>query len=338
MSGRFVARVSEDESFWDCLVDRAAGGSLFHKDAWLKTAAEYSGCKLAPLIVYRGEEPAGLCPIFYKSRYGVNLAFSPPPGFDIPRLGPVLFWVPESQTEKEKVFEGVWSAVSVFLNQELGFRPDYFSISVSGHFSDVRPLIWDGFRVVPKYTYFISLDRELEEIQKTFSKRIRQYIRNGLRDGAIAIKRGSSAELGSVHGLIRERFREQGMRYEVPLAYLQSLYEACPDNFEILGAFHEGRLLSGLILLKYKKTLSHWIGSPAPKKFSNAVNSLLYWESIVRGKRAGMSVCEIMGANTRQLCAYKSRYNPALGMGFSAVRTTRKGAACEWVYRRLRGR
>ena len=332
-------RLPEDgqQRLWDEFVDQAPLGTLFHKYAWLRAAEGHSGTTLYPLMIYVKDRLVGIFPVFFQRPGPLLMVFSPPPGCDIPHLGP-LFEDASSQSEREQFQADLVATVLRDLKQRLGREPDYFSLKTTKGLQDSRPLSWAGFSVEPLYSYIIDIQGELEDIQKSFNKRIRQYIRKGQREEAFRVERGGKEDLLRVNQFIAERYADQGLSHDVSDAYLLEVYRAFPDNIDILTVYHEEEILTGLILVRYRDTTAHWIGSPVPKAHANAANALLYWGSITLAKEQGLSQCEVIGANLQNICQYKAKYNPRLDLYFSAVRRNSRAAIAEWFFRKVRGR
>jgi len=47
----------------------------------------------------------------------------------------------------------------------------------------MQPFFWEGFKVVPNYTYHIDLSQSIEEIQKAYATERRNDIKKALKDG-----------------------------------------------------------------------------------------------------------------------------------------------------------
>ena len=302
-----VRPVADDAwAVWDHAVDASPHGTVYHRSGWLRAAAAHSGTDLHALVAWRGEDIAGLFPFFTRTRGGIRMAFSPPPGCEIPAMGPVLAETPAETSKQEVLLQAVVDGGLRWLATHTG-PPDYCTVRTARGLLDTRPFIWAGFDVQPVYTYLFSLEPELEAILAGFNKRIRQYIRSGLRDTQFSVAAGGRDDLLDVNRFIADRYREQGLSYDITDAYLRALHDALPDNLDVITVNHaeDGRL-TGLILVNYKGVTSHWIGSPVPKAHTNQANSLLYWGAVERGIAKGMHTCEIIGG-TRSACVRTSR-------------------------------
>ena len=81
-------------------------------------------------------------------------------------------------------------------------------------------------------------------------------------------------------------------------------------------------MVGGLILVKYKNRIIHWIGGTQPKESIIGANALLHWKVINEGIMNNYDSYELMGANTKHLSKTKSKFNPNIELYFECEKSS----------------
>ena len=309
--------VSEgDAEEWDRLVDSSPHGTIFHTWKWLKIAEKHTNLKLYPIINYKGTEPIGIIPLFYKKKI-IKMVFSPPPYAAIPYLGPVLKDYDKLKEDKRLSFlSDLQREIDNFIFSEL--KANYVSISLPPGMLDCRPFIWTGYQINPFFNYIFDLSKGPEHIWAQFKKRLRQDIERAKRK-EIYVEEGSKDELYFIYNAIVERYKRQNRAVYMPKSYLSDLYDKFyPNNLRIFVAKYENEPVGGLVALCYKNKISFWIGSAKSNVEGVSPNDLAHWEAIKWACEQGFKYCEEIGAGTERLVQFKAKYNPTLSVCFSA--------------------
>ncbi|MDI6720117.1 MAG: GNAT family N-acetyltransferase [Methanomicrobiales archaeon] len=316
---------------WDDFVERNPGSEIFHRWDFLKIVEEQSGCRLLPYAIYRGREMIGVLPLFHRALPGLGYILSPPPRTAIPYLGLLLdsSLADLKQHKRESVLRSLGEKV---IAEIASYSPSSVIISNPPCVIDVRPFQWGGYGVEIAYTYEIDLGRPLSEIWSGFSKDRRQKIGRASRSG-IEIVRGT--DLSRLCTMLERRYREQGLTNGIlSQRYLERLAAAFPRNFSLYYARHGDAISGAVLMIKYNDA-KVWVGTPRSENHSN---ELLIWELLREAKAEGYPRFELVGANTRQLCTFKSQFNPHLRPYLRVARRNLRGRMAESLYHRLRRR
>jgi CelD/BcsL family acetyltransferase involved in cellulose biosynthesis len=310
---------------WDRFVE-AAGGSVFHRWAWLEAAAAESRTRLHCLAVVEGERWTGVLPLFEKRGGGLRVLFSPPPKCAIPGLGPLTADPADGYAMRERAHHAACRALAEHVEREM--RPDMTALTTLPGVTDVRPLVWAGYGARPMYSYEIDLAREPEAIFEGFRKQVRTDIRRAGRYEDLRVIDGDRATFMDLVAGVRERYREQGLTWTVSDGYAAALYDAFGGR-ELFtsAAVAGGEIVAGLVLLRSGDRVQHWLGGTTPRGAYIGVNEMLHWHAIRQARERGARVYELVGGNTPHLCAHKSRYNPDLALYFDVERGNRKARA-----------
>lgn len=298
-----------DRAEWNSLVDRCSSATPFHRSEALEVIRDHSGGTFYPLVGHKGEEPVGLFPIYGIAKGPFTLAVSPPPDLEISYMGPAQFdhgGMKRRKAERQDrrfidaAIESVTDALS----------PDYTHIRAGTGYQDPRPFIWNDFDTTPRHTYHVDITPDTEELFMSFSSDIRSNVRNADENHDYDISEGGTRDIERIIRKVRERHEEQDVGYSVPASFATDLFEAMPDGMVRVYTLRcDGAHLGGLITLEDEKTLYRW-QSVAVFDHDIAVSDVLDWELIKRAKDRGIEQIDLVGANNKRLCGYKSKFNP----------------------------
>lgn len=333
----FAIRVisQKEKVLWDQFISKAPSGTLFHKYEWLEAAEKHTGYKLIPIVVFKGDVLICVFPVFYLKKGFIKILLSPPNACSIPHLGPVFNIDSQKVYNFEKIYFNVIDQLLDYLASKIGY--DYLKIALPPIVNDMRPFIWNIFRVSPEYTYEIPLSYGINEIFNSFDSRIRQQIRSAEKNKSLIIKKENPEIIKSFIKLIAKRYSEQGKEFKISEDYISNLLNGpLVNNIHFLAAYYNSSLISGLVLIEYKNVIQHWLGAISPKERIVGVNELLHWTAIKDFESKGFKSYELIGANTKHLCLNKSKYNPKLINYYVAEKMTMKGNIALNLFNRLR--
>jgi len=111
--------------------------------------------------------------------------------------------------------------------------------------------------------------------------------------------------------------------------------EYAPENMKIFVIRNQnGEIVSGGVKLCYKDRIMDWIGQP--KTTIRTANDFLHWSVMKWGIEHKLHYYEIIGANTKSICQFKSKFNPSLEIYFELKKSTVFGTAAEKLYMKLK--
>jgi hypothetical protein len=144
-----------------------------------------------------------------------------------------------------------------------------------------------------------------------------------------------SVNVNKFYSIMSDRYGQQGLNYPIiSPEYLKDLMEAYPDNLKLYFLYNEGNIVGLELTCRYKDNLMLWMGESIIDKGIPG-NYFLRWELIKRAKAEGFKELEIEGANTKRLCANKSRFNPHLNRSYYITKMDALGKVAEWTYQNL---
>lgn len=309
----------EDSEFWDKLVESSSYGTIFHTWKWLKIIEKYSNSKLYHIVAFKEDITVGIYPIFIIRKGLINVAFSPPPGFDL-YLGPLFLAEILKQDKKESCFIEFQKKIDDFLFSEL--RCKYVEIHSSPGLYDCRPLKWCGYQVIPRYTSRINLTKGVDYVWSQFDKKLRVGINRAIRENVIIEEANEDDLKFIIDNTINKRYDELSIRpMPVDSNHILELYkEFNTKNMKFFIARYKGERVSALIAPTYKGVMYFWIG--AIKELAGVPqNDLLQWEAIKWASNNGLAYYENMGTGDLvRFRSSRSKYNPEPIMWFESIK------------------
>lgn len=332
-----VERVDRDE--WrDALPE--SGFEVFHTPEALSVLDEHSSGDLRLFAGYKGDHPVGLLPVIVDDGLLRTLVFSPPPGLNVPRLGPVLMPNSPKRRKQESVNQRFVGAVLDAIEGETPL--ELVRMVCNTTYADPRPFRWQDFDLATKFTYVLDLDgRTSDDVLESFSGSLRRDIRDA-RDLEISVQCEGVSEALDIYEQTRDRYAEQDRGFSLPRAYVEDLVAELQavDRARVYTARDEtGELLTGITVLYSNDSGYYWQGGTRTVHEGVSVNSLLHWriveDIITNPPRESVARYDLMGANTERLCRYKSKFGADLVPYYSIESTGRTMALAKKTYQTL---
>ena len=321
---------------WDAYVERSDQGSVFHRSAFLDVVATHADARLHRLLGFKGQEPVGFFPVFELTRGFTTAAFSPPPDMGLSQMGPGMLNVDKLKPRKaekrtRRFVEGCLDWIDATLD------PSFVHVRTHHRQTDNRPFDWNGFELTPRYTYVLDLSPGAEALIGNFSSDARRNVRN-TDDDAYEIENAGVERIGSVVDHLQTRHDNQGIHYPVDEAFVTDLARVLPDDsLHTYVLTVDGEYAGGMIILEDAETMYRWQGGARPVGDPGVpVNDLLDWHVITQGIERDRAQYDLVGANTPQLCEYKSKFGPDLVSYHVAERSTRTMRMVSELYQRFR--
>jgi len=291
------------------------GFNVFHTAEALRLLERHSDTDLLLYGGYKGQEPIALLPLFIKREYGMKAVLSPPPGFGVRKIGPLLMPTSPKLGKQEKVnqefTERVIDAVDGNSVRTLVF------MSCGTRYQDPRPYQWANFDVDPAFTYRIPLDSaNQDEVLATFSKSLRRDI-DDAEDANVSVRVGSVEDARKVYTSTRDRFLEQDLKFPLPWEFVRDLIVGLDDRTRVYVAeTEEGTFCGGVIVLYSNDTAYFWKGGARSEDLRFSVNGLLHWsvitDIITDPSYASIDQYDMYTANEKQIARYKSKFGGEL--------------------------
>ena len=316
---------------WNSLIERSSNGTLFHTWEWLKIMEKHCQSRLIPLVFFDNDDdkPFGGMPLFLMKKMGLRLVFSPPPGSAV-TLGPVLVDKGYRQHKFELAYLDFQGQIDQVLRK---IKPNYSLIITSPGLEDMRPFSWNKYQVQPNYTYMLELSEGKERIWSNLSRILKTNINGASKQGIKIIESRDSGGIDYVYSSLERRYGQQGRRLPVSPGYLKDIFnQFSPSVVKMYLALLNDEIVGGDICVIFKDSIMSWMGGCRNDSNKINANEFLRWYEIEEAIKGGLKNFEIEGANTIQLCDFKSRFCPAVSIYFALKKTDIIGGLLEKVY------
>jgi len=309
-----VKRISFSE--WEAALP-TDGYELFHTVDALEVLETHWSGEIHLFGGFKGQEPIGLLPLFVRENKIGRIVSSPPVGFGIGRLGPVVMSTSPKQRKREAVNKKFVRNVIETIDATDQFT--LFRLVGNTTYTDPRPFKWGGFDTTPEFTYQVNVgSKTADEVLKSFSRDLRSDIKNR-DDVGITIRRQQEGDARKIYDAMVDRYHEQGKDQPVPWAFVDDLLDAVDDRIRVYVAESDsGEFLSGMIVIYADNTASNWKGGAKPSNFDTnvSVNNLLHWkiieDVITDPSLDSITTYDFYTANNERLSRYKSSFNGSL--------------------------
>jgi hypothetical protein len=324
-----------DAAEWDRFIEESPYGLLFHRWDFLKLIEKYSGYRLLPYGIYKGDELICLFPAFYRTKNGLRLLYSPPQQslVYVPYLGFVMSPLFDDLRQHRK--EHYLDLVSRDINREISrLNANHISIASSPRLIDFRHFKWSGYRVDVSYTYIIDLKRSTRDIWNSLSKDCKKSIRD-CQQKKLTLKPSDDVDefLRIMHQDLAQK--DDTFFHRQDPQYLKDVLAKFPDNLKMSFLYEEDTLVAAAVNCEYKKHLLLWM---CGKDCSRGdYGEYLNWEFIRLAKERGCEVAENWGTEQKMLCVYKSKFNPALMPSYALLKDDAIGKLANWTYSNILG-
>ncbi|MFW5939470.1 MAG: GNAT family N-acetyltransferase [Halolamina sp.] len=310
------------------------GFEVFHTPAALRVLDDHAQGDLRLYAGLKGDRPVGLFPVVVRESPVGRAVLSPPPGFSIPRLGPLVMPASPKRRKREKVNAEFAEAVLDDVDVERSLT--MFRAVCPTSYPDPRPFVWSDLSLDTAFTYHLDVDDDTDALLSSFSKSLRREIRDA-RELDVTVERGGTGPVTRIYDRTQERYAEQDRGFTLDREYVDDLTAALAAEdrcrtYVVRGP--SGEFLSGVVVLYSNDAAYFWLGGTRTVHEGTGVNGLLHWriiEDIAAGEpRDSVDTYDLMGANTERLCRYKSKFGASLrpyyalesnGAGMTAAKT-----------------
>jgi lipid II:glycine glycyltransferase (peptidoglycan interpeptide bridge formation enzyme) len=322
-------KLISDNKLWDEFVDSSPDGLLFHKWNFLEAMAEFTGYTLENYGIYDDSELIALFPIFSKSLFGFKTLFSPPPQTNVPYLGFIMNsdYYSSKQDRKESLLSIVVNDFNKLVKDN---NYNYVTVSLVPNFLDVRQFEWDSYDANLSYTYMIDLAQSHDEIFDGFKRTIRKQIKKATSHNLVMEK---SDNLSLLYNMEKERYGQQGLNSPiVSQKYLEKIFSLYPQNLSLYSIYdNERNIISTALIHEYNGKLLLLIGGMRTEE-NIGVNEFIIWELIKKAKEENYKFFDMVGANKKSICTFKSQFNPVLGFNYTIKKQDFMGRLAEYIY------
>lgn len=289
---------------------------------------------------YKGHNLVALVPLFVHQRLFGSVVTSPPPGYSVHRLGPLLMPASPKRSKQERLnrrfAEGIVDELSLRSPQTL------FRMIANTAYTDPRPYRWSDFSVKTSFTYNLSVaDSSADELLSNCSKSLRREIRDVDRLDVMVTQEGVEGA-HAVYNQTVERYAEQNEEFSLSWPYVRDLVDALDERARTYVARDpDGEFLTGITVLYSNDAAYFWQGGARREYNGTTLNSYLHWqvvEDLIETPPVEtITRYDLMGANTDRLCQYKSKFGASLEPYYTIESASPQMDLAKRAYRTITG-
>lgn len=322
---------SQDTSEWDSLVEASPHGTIFHTSDWYSICGDTTGRtpRLYGCYNKNGELQGGCLlysyidtPLFKVASSRLELV--PYGGFVLKELATT------KRRKQEKTYHRVVDALRTTIEQE---NYDYLELVNAPGFTDIRPLLWNGWASQLFYTYHLDLQ---DDIHGNYSQSVRRTVRKAEEDD-MTVRQHDDPDL--FYRLFSLTYERQGVTPPVE-----------PDFFHrILAMLHDtdrgemwcvetdtGTPAAAEIIVWDNKRAYRWGAASHPDLIRTGAPTLLSTRILEEWKDRGFTEFNLMGGNMHHLARFIAKLNPILVPYYGADKKNLRGKTARYLYNRFK--
>ena len=303
MAGNLTVERVEDTALWDGFVLNSPQGTVFSTSAWLNAASSAQGGE--PLIVgvwKNGRIVAGVSCVRV-TRGPFKKATSP---VMTPYGGIIYRPDPGKRCSESESFN---MTCAEHLIKYFSERYNYVFLVHSPGFKDIRPLIWEGWNEMMRYTYIMDIT-DTGRLWDLLERRVRTVIRNA----ESSLKLGGPIDTGHFAELYTRIYRDRGLLPPVRPSLVRMLLDDIlrTDLAEMRTVCDsKGRIISAMVLVNEARCVYSWLSASIPGENATGAFSLLFWDAVKRHSGVHEKL-DMVGANIPSIAFFKKGFGGML--------------------------
>ena len=174
-----------------------------------------------------------------------------------------------------------------------------------------------------------NLDLSLSEIRNNIRKSLINQIEKMDKSN---LKLLQSNDISVFYEMEEKKYRKKGISSPIiSQNYLKDLFDTYPENLKLYYLYDNNNdIIRAQLDCDYKDRSILWLGGTR-QEGNKHYNEYMIWSSIKRTKDIGYKKLE-WGGGPKNVCQFKSRFNPNLGIYFDIYRKDNLGKFAEWTY------
>jgi FemAB-related protein (PEP-CTERM system-associated) len=252
---------------WDDFVDGHPDGSIFHRSAWLRVLGSTFPFRPVSIMALEGDRVRAVLPLFLVRNLPMGRSLVSTP-FGV--YGGVL---------GDGEAADALLAHARALGERLGVR-----------FVELRHERARG--TLPVKDLYVTFRRP---IHATDEENMAAVPRNQRRSIRVAMKHGLESRVGDLdllapfYDVYSQSVRNLGTPV-FPRRLFENLLREFHPHAKILGVFHEGSMVAGVLTLFHRDQVLPYYGGAVRRAFPLAANDFMYWSLMCHGRENGYRV------------------------------------------------
>ena len=269
-----------------------SAGSVFSSLSWVKLF----GDKVKLFGIFdNSDKLIGGFQLYTTSLYGLKYFRNPP---YTPNIS--LFFINKSQNQAkiQSSTKNILSELSNFL-KKLPFQ--IISVGLPANITDSQPFTWDGFKVIPSFTYQIDLSSSLDTIHGEMMAERRNDIKKAEKDH---IETRLEENYQVVSDLVKNTFDRQNKSLdEIHLNKILTEF-ANKENSFAFTSYQENIPISTCFCVYDEHTVYYLLGGYDKNNRHKGAGAMAIWKSIEYAKALNRNVFDFEGSMVKPIERY----------------------------------
>ncbi len=274
---------------------------VFGSKKWLSAY----GSKLNLIGIYKDEHQLIGGFYFLKTKkYGFTFLKLPP---YTPHCG--LFFISESKNKSSVnnfAKEIITEVCTYITNQKSALTVLAFPSAII----DLQPFIWEKYKVVPNYTYRISLSASMDDIKAHFDSKNRNVINKAIKE-EVVVNENSLSQKELATFFINALNTTDANVYDNELKNIFSKFSDSSNSFS-MAAIKNNELLGVVFCIYDKNNCYYLLGGVNKNSGVQGVNNLLVQKSIEKAKDLGCKTFDFEGSMLKGVEKFFRSFGPEL--------------------------
>jgi hypothetical protein len=203
-----------------------------------------------------------------------------------------LFFDNKSQNKAKILSENkkVMKAIADFIgNLSYGVLSIYFPET---HI-DMQPYYWQGYKVVPNYTYHIDLSKSVDDIEKNYSTERRNDLKKAIKDG-VEVRRVEN--FTEVKQMVSNTFNRK--EKDLDVAFIDNILDKFADNENSFAfvSYQNNKPIAASYCIYDKEKVYYLLGGYDSKNKHQGAGALAVDAAIKYSKELGISIFDFEGS------------------------------------------
>ena len=275
-----------DPQKWDAFIDESPQGMIYHKYHYISNlSADWQA-----VVIRNGQQFLAVFPFELKKKYGISYSMQPV----FAQYWGICLGATSSKISRSYELKKQYTKL---LLDKLPKKIRLFNYHFSPKFDYPLPLLWSGYKLVPRYTYQIDIDKTEEEIWAEFAENTRRDIKKAQKSNIIIQPHSNFDTLMN----IGERSWGTNVKNVKPEQYsaLKNVYNhfaQTAESYLLTANSGNGDIAAGILFFAFKDTTIYYFGGTAPEYKHSGAMSLIIWEAIKKARNSGYKVFDFDGS------------------------------------------
>ncbi|MGZ3930148.1 MAG: GNAT family N-acetyltransferase, partial [Bacteroidia bacterium] len=276
-------------------------GTIFNSSAWKRQVHKDS---MSYYGIYEDDQQLiGAFHLYTERIAGMNFVKNPP---YIPHIGLVYKNRSANAANALSFDKKIIELIASFTD---GLSYSVISIALPDAIKDLQPFIWKKYKVVPNYTYLLSLDQEIAELEKRLSPEHRNSLKKAAKE-QVSVEQTKNYE--QVKALIMNTFSRKSKPVNEAMINAILFQLANEQNSFAFVASQDSKPIAAAFCLFDKQACYYLLGGYDSQLKHSGAGILCIWNSILHAKEKGLKQFDFEGSMIREVERYFRAFGPEL--------------------------